>query len=275
MIKDILVNLPVRSNSDETAHFAVSVARRLDAHITGAAFVYAPFIPPAPALALPPNFVEQQQEEALRFAKEALEQFERAAKREELPHKVHQLSLPTTDAPQDFAEIARRFDLSIVPQANPDEFSINGMIAEAALFASGRPILVMPYTQRDPIKLDRVTVCWDGSRAAARALADALPLLKLAKSVNILIAEGEPPKSNELAGADVAQHLARHGIKVIVEQTMLTIDIASTILNFASDHGTDLLVMGGYGHSRLREFILGGATRGILKSMTVPVLMSH
>ena len=119
-------------------------------------------------------------------------------------------------------------------------------------------------------------VCWDGSRNAARAIADALPLLARAKAVEVVIVTGKPGESDEIAGADIAHHLARHGLKVEVERLVARdIDITSTLLSRAADLGADLIVMGGYGHSRWREFVLGGATRGILASMTVPVLMSH
>ena len=137
-------------------------------------------------------------------------------------------------------------------------------------------MLIVPYIQRAGLKLDRAMVCWDGSRNAARAIADALPLLARAKAVEVVIVTGEPGKSDEIAGADIGQHLARHGLKVEVERLVARdIDITSTLLSRAADLGADLMVMGGYGHSRLREFVLGGATRGILASMTVPVLMSH
>ena len=137
-------------------------------------------------------------------------------------------------------------------------------------------MLIVPYIQKAGLKLDRAMVCWDGSRNAGRAVADALPLLARAKTVEVVIVTGGPGKSDEVAGADIAHHLARHGLKVEVERLVARdIDITSTILSRAADIGADLIVMGGYGHSRLREFVLGGATRGILASMTVPVLMSH
>ena len=124
--------------------------------------------------------------------------------------------------------------------------------------------------------LDRVMVCWDGSRAAARAVGDALPFLKKAKQVEIVIVSTKPNEKDEMPGADLGQHLARHGLKVEINQiTSPDIDVASTILSHAADFSTDVIVMGGYGHSRLREFVLGGVTRGMLESMTVPVLMSH
>jgi nucleotide-binding universal stress UspA family protein len=124
--------------------------------------------------------------------------------------------------------------------------------------------------------LDHVMICWDGSRAATRAIADGMPLLERAKQIEVVIIAANEAKSNELPGVDLGQHLARHGLKIDVKRmTAPDIDVAATILSYAADTGTDLIVMGGYGHSRLREFVLGGVTRGILESMTVPVLMSH
>jgi len=119
-------------------------------------------------------------------------------------------------------------------------------------------------------------MCWDGSRAATRAIADSLPLINRAKQIEVVIIGNGPAKSGEVPGADLGAHLARHKLKVDVKRiTAPDIDVASTILSYAADSSADLIVMGGYGHSRLREFVLGGATRGILESMTVPVLMSH
>ena len=134
----------------------------------------------------------------------------------------------------------------------------------------------MPFIQKVGLKLDRVMVCWDGGRASTRAIGDAMPLLEKAKQIEVVVVGSKPPKSDEVSGADLGQHLARHGVNVDVKRiTSPDIDVASTILSYAADASADLIVMGGYGHSRLREFILGGATRAILESMTVPVLMSH
>jgi nucleotide-binding universal stress UspA family protein len=149
-------------------------------------------------------------------------------------------------------------------------------MAEAALFQSGRPVLVVPYIQRTGLKLDRLLVCWDGSRSAARAVGDAMPFIVRAKATEIVMVANEAAKSDEMPGADIAHHLARHGAKVEVKRIVsIETDVASTILSHAADSSADFLVMGGYGHSRLREFVLGGATRGILASMTLPTLMSH
>jgi nucleotide-binding universal stress UspA family protein len=186
------------------------------------------------------------------------------------------LDVPVTSAPNVFANIARRFDLAIIGQPEPHKPALERLIIEAALFDSGRPVLMVPYIQRTGLKLDRVMVGWDGSRSAARAVADAIPLLVRAKAIEVVIVATEPAKSDEMSGADIAHHLARHGAKVEVKSIVTAeTDVANTILSHAADISADFLVMGGYGHSRLREFILGGVTRGILSSMTLPTLMSH
>ena len=134
----------------------------------------------------------------------------------------------------------------------------------------------MPYIQKAPLKLDNVMVCWDGSRQAARAIGDAMPLLVKSQRVEVVIVTNERGKEDEIEGADMAEHLARHGLKVDVHRIGGgDIDVADALLSHAADSGADFMVMGGYGHSRLREFVLGGVTRSILQSMTIPMLMSH
>ena len=158
----------------------------------------------------------------------------------------------------------------------PESSAIEEKIVEAALFDSGRPVIVVPYIQKAPLKLDRVMVCWDGSRAAARAIADATPLLERAGLVEVVIIANERGKQDKIEGADMGQHLARHGLEVEVKRIDYgNLDVADALLSHAADSDVDFIVMGGYGHSRLREFVLGGVTRSILRTMTAPVLMSH
>jgi len=119
-------------------------------------------------------------------------------------------------------------------------------------------------------------VCWDGSRAATRAIADAMPLLERAGTIEVVIVTNDRGKRDGIEGADMGLHLARHGLKVDVTRiTRGDLDVVDALLSHAADSGADFMVMGGYGHSRLREFVLGGVTRSILHSMTVPTLMSH
>jgi nucleotide-binding universal stress UspA family protein len=173
--------------------------------------------------------------------------------------------------------VARRFDLSVIMQSDPDGLD-TGRLIEGLLFESGRPVVLVPYIQRDGLKLDRVVCCWDGSRPAARAINDALPFLTKAGAVDLLIVLNEKTRNDqrEILGVRMAKHLARHDIKAEVKTSVAPdIDVASAILSYAADSTATMIVMGAYGHSRVRELILGGATRGILGSMTVPVLMSH
>ena len=275
MIKDIVVNLGVDVSRDRTAEYAVSLARAFDAHVTGIGFAYDVFVPGSIFGSIPVELASAERAKNEKAARAAIAAFEEVARGARVSAASHVLSISLVDSADNFGKLARRFDLAVVGQAEPDKTARN-LIIEAALFESGRPILVVPYIQREGLELDCVMVCWDGSRSAARAVADALPFLVRAEAVEVVLVASEPGKSDEIPGADIAHHLARHGLKVELKRIVsVDVDVTNTILSHAADIGCDLLVMGGYGHSRLREFVLGGVTRGILKSMTVPTLMSH
>ena len=277
MIKDIVANLPVNGSRDVVTAFSASVAAALDAHLAGIALVYEPLVPMMIDMyGVPADVIEAQRAENLKTAKAAVQRFEEVAERTAIRAEARMLDAPAASAPNIFAQVARRFDLSIIGQPEPDKPTLDRLIVEAVLFDSGRPVLIVPYIQRTALKLDRVLVCWDGSRSAARAVGDAMSFIVRAKTAELVMVASESTKSDELPGADIAHHLARHGAKVSVERIVSTeVNVASTILSHAADTSADLLVMGGYGHSRLREFVLGGVTRGILGTMTVPTLMSH
>ena len=277
MIKDLVVNLSHHDSRDVAMEFAVSTAAAFNAHLVGIAFVYDPIVPAmADMYGMPAQVIESQRAENEKAAKAAIDKFNEAARSAALSAEARTLDAPVATAPGVFAQIARRFDLSIVGQPEPDKPELDRLVVEAALFETGRPVLVVPYIQRAGLELDHVMLCWDGSRSAARAAADAMPFILRAKAVEIVIVASEPAKSDELPGADMAHHLARHGARVELKRIVTSeTDVASTILSHAADNSADFLVMGGYGHSRLREFILGGVTRGILASMTIPTLLSH
>lgn len=275
MIKDIVVNLGLGTR-DPAGDFAISVAATFEAHVTGVAVAYEPVIPGTVMGGIPPEFIESQRTEAEAKARAATARFEQAAKRNSLSYETLMMTASVSAAADRIGRMGRRADLLIVAQPSRDEGLAEEVIDEGVLFESGRPVIFVPFIQKTGLKLDRVMVCWDGSRTAARAVADSLPLLKKAKQVEVVVVANGRGKENEIPGADLGQHLARHGLKVDVKRlTSPDIDVASTILSYAADSAADFMVMGGYGHSRLREFVLGGATRGILESMTVPVLMSH
>jgi len=276
MIKDLLVNLTIGAERDYAADYAVSIAEAFAAHIAGIAFAYEPVVPPTIMGGIPANYIEAQRADAEKAAGEAVARYEEKARRAGLSAESRVMDASIAGASDLFGRMARRFDISVVGQAEPEKVAPEELIIEAALFESGRPVVVVPYIQRDGLKLDRVLIGWDGSRNAARSIGDALPLLALAKSVDVVMVASDKVKSDELPGADIAEHLARHRLKVEVKRMPSGgIDVANALLSYAADASIDFIVMGGYGHSRLREFILGGATRGILTSMTVPVMMSH
>jgi nucleotide-binding universal stress UspA family protein len=276
VIKDIIVNLSVGEGANAAADYAVSLAAAFDAHLAGIAFLYDPIVPVSGAGYIPADVIEAQERDNAAAAKAAIDRFVAAGKRAGVAAEPLTLSGSFAGVGDQFGRIARRFDLSIVGQAEPGTSAVEEIIAESALFESGRPVIVVPYIQKAPLKLDRVMLCWDGSRAAARAIADAMPLLERAGRVEIVIVANERGKKDEIEGADMGAHLARHGLNVEVKRTVLgDIDVADVILSHAADAGSDFIVMGGYGHSRLREFVLGGVTRTIFRSMTAPVLMSH
>jgi nucleotide-binding universal stress UspA family protein len=175
---------------------------------------------------------------------------------------------------------ARYADLTILGQLDPDHGEANLVRPrpEHVTLASGRPILVIPYAGTFDVVGRRVLIGWNATREAARAVADAMPLLTGAEVVTVLTIDPRegPHGHGELPGADISLHLARHGVKAEIDRTTSAdLPVGEVILSRAADLGADLLVMGAYGHSRARELLLGGATRSLLRSMTLPVLMSH
>jgi nucleotide-binding universal stress UspA family protein len=275
MIKDIVVNLSL-GDGGPAGDYAVSVAEAFGAHIAGIAFLYDPIVPVSSIGYIPAVVIDTQQAENDKSAQAAIDRFAAATSRAGVSAEPLTLSASFAGAGEQFGRVARRFDLAVVGQAKPEANSVEEIIAESALFESGRPVIVVPYIQKAPHKLDLVMVCWDGSRPATRAIADAMPLLERAGRVELVIVTNERGKQDEIEGADMGQHLARHGLKVEVERIAGgNIDVADALLSHAADSGADFMVMGGYGHSRLREFVLGGVTHSILRSMTLPVLLSH
>ncbi|MBV9429172.1 MAG: universal stress protein [Bradyrhizobiaceae bacterium] len=272
MIKDIVVKLSLAS-PDHAGDFALSLAAAFEADVTAVAFAYEPEILPDPSGQGSRRFMRLREENE-EGASAAAAAFEKQAGDAGVTAATRVMTTTLSASYDLFGQIARRFDLAVVGQDEPETEQSEALVAEGALFESGRPLILVPYIHKTGLKLDRVMVCWDGSRPAARALADAMPLLTRARQVDVVIVA--QAKSEEIPGADVAEHLARHGVNVTVQRIAPgDLDVKDTLLNYAADSTADMIVMGGYGHSRMREFILGGVTRGMLASMTVPTLMSH
>jgi nucleotide-binding universal stress UspA family protein len=187
---------------------------------------------------------------------------------------VEHPQLAFSDLRAAFLAQARVNDVCIL-DAEPSAIDIDRGLIEAVLFESGRPLLIVP-PGRVAFAARRILVAWDGSLPSARALGDALPLLRAADAVELVSVVGEKDLSQLVPGADAAPYLARHGVNVTV--TALTAengDVAETLRQSASETAADLIVMGAYKHSRLREWVLGGVTQSLLKASPVPLFMSH
>jgi nucleotide-binding universal stress UspA family protein len=173
---------------------------------------------------------------------------------------------------------ARVADLVIVGQAEPDgpPTTTPSDLAEGVAMAAECPVLIVPFIGAAKPPGKTMMLCWNDSREAKHAAVGAMPLLVAAEKVIVLIVDPKTGRDREQPGADVAVWLARHGVKVAVQLDSATdSDVGGVILSRAADHDVDLIVMGIYGHSRLRERVLGGASRTLLASMTAPLLVAH
>jgi nucleotide-binding universal stress UspA family protein len=276
--KNLLVLVDDTRSCAARIAFAIDLAAAHDAHLTGL-YVIAEASPAAFAQGFPPELMNQLQQQARAQADAALAAFGQAARRNQIAFESRIDRVLYTEIADAVASNARYADLAILGQHDPDDPSSGPRyLPEEVILGCGRPVLVLPYIGPAATFGERVFVAWDASREAARAVNDALPLLRRAKQVGVLTVNPRPwPFGHgEEPGADIGLHLARHGVKVEVQRIEAPdIDPANAILSHLADHSADLLVMGAYGHSRLREFVLGGVTRTILGEMTVPALMSH
>lgn len=180
----------------------------------------------------------------------------------------------TSDVPEIVTEYARLQDLTMIPIDTAASFP--PYIAQAVIFGSGRPVLIFPASRVGEASLDSIGIAWDYSRPAARAVADALPLLKRAKKIVIVTITQEKLIETRHSGAQLVKHLASHGIEATVEEVPAGgKPIGKALEAYAMTRQLDLLVMGAYGHSRIRDFLLGGATKSIVANPPIPVLLSH
>lgn len=279
-MKDILVHLDDSEECGHRIYTAISLAKKHDAHILGVALKIKSTIADYIGEALPSGFQEAQREAVEQAARNALGRFETDAKEAGVSYETTTIERSAAKAPAALAFHARHSDLTILAQTNYDKggASFNTALYEAALFESGRPIYLVPYVGKKQQPVKTAVVAWDGGAKSARAVNDAIPLLQDREETIILVINAEEREGahGQKPGADIASHLARYGIKTRIErETIRDIDIDKAILNFLADSGADLLVMGAYGHSRLREKAFGGVTQNILKEMTAPVLMSN
>ncbi|MBR0713505.1 universal stress protein [Bradyrhizobium liaoningense] len=278
MIKDILVHIPTERPMRPVIDGSISLAANLNAHLDAVSVGYvatstAYVMEGGAAVAA---VFEMERERAMERAATALSVFESEAKNAGIAYSCLPLGAIPADAASAVGAMARLYDLSVVLQPDPEHGSFDNDLSREILFQSGGPVLFLPHIYRGSFKTERIGVCWDGSRVAARAVRDAMPFLMRAEEIAIIAVNEAESAPGEASADALAKHLARLGLSTrIVSLSAVRADIQPTILSLAADESLDLLVMGGYGHSRLQESFLGGVTRAMLQSMTVPTLMSH
>jgi len=268
--KDILVCVDANKVATSCLDVACLLSKKFDAHVVALHVLPPPVILPEAMGAIPAELIEAQEATARRKSDEVKREVDAVSQRTGCSIEWRAVEAEVTDMAVLHSHYA---DLIVLGQTAEETSSGT---AEATLMGSGRPVLIVPHHGKFRSVGEHVLVAWNRTRESTRTVHDALPLLTHARKVTVM--EVNPPHERDahIAGADIAQHLARHGVKAEVSSTTADdIGIAEAILSRAADLGSDCLVMGGYGHSRLREFTFGGVTREILRSMTIPVLMSH
>jgi nucleotide-binding universal stress UspA family protein len=276
--KTILVHVDDAANVEARIELAANLAKAEDAHLIGTAmtgvsrFLFETMSADAGTAGIAP-FLETVRQRTERL----LTPFEEIVRR--VGVRSFEKRMTDDEAAGGLSLEARYSDLVIVGQYDPDGNapSTYADMPEYVAMNGGSPVLIVPYTGALTRVGERAMIAWDGSMEATKTVHSAIPMLRRAKNVDVVVfnARTDAQGHGEQPGADIALYLARHNIQVNVIQQKTEIDIGNALLSLAADNNADLLIMGCYGHSRFREVLLGGPTRTVLQSMTIPVLMAH
>ena len=278
--KDILVHIDDSPICAHRTQAALALAKRQGASVTGVAIELESTISRYVGMEFPSSLDLAQQDIVRKAADNAIAKFEKAAGEAGVKSNTQRIVGGATRAPALLSFHARHADITFMGQPTWDEpgAMFQESLLDGVMFASGRPVYVVPYIGRFDMQMRKAVVAWDGGKKAVRALNDAIPLLegRGGEVIVLVINPGERRGAHgPKPGADIVAHLQRHGLNAKVErQDIKEISPDTAILNFLADCGADLLIMGAYGHSRLRERAFGGVTNTILHQMTTPVLMS-
>jgi nucleotide-binding universal stress UspA family protein len=277
--KTILVSLNEVGRLAELIAAAVTLGRETGAHVSGLYVVPAVQVYPSVGFEAAPQVFEGNRSFFKDNGARVKQAFEEAMRREGLSHDYHLIDARTPVIADEVVASGRVADLVIVSATNPEEITgVERDFVEQTVMGLGRPVIVLPFKGKATISLNEVIIGWDGGREAARASFDALPLLKKAAKVRVvrIDPQKDPSLRGSVAGADLAEALSRHGVKAEAQGYPTEgQDEGQALMRCAEDSGAGLIVMGAYGHSRLAEFIFGGATRFVLNRLVCPVLMSH
>ena len=275
--KTILVHLDDSERCDIRLATAIGVASDARARLIGVYIAPMQALSPSIATLLPADVVAARQHD-LGAAQHAAERRFRSAT-DAAGLERTEWRAPAGLALDEIVAHGRCGDLLVFGQRDraDQDFLFNEELIATALVAAGRPLLIVPYIGTAATLGQNVMIAWNGSREASRAVADAMPVLERARQVGVLADRGNSDAEVEhsLSNTRLLEWLHDHGIEAQLELAGRDADVGETLLSRAADQNADLIVMGGYGHTRLRELVLGGVTRTLLRAMTVPVLMSH
>lgn len=280
MIQDLMLPITGTAGDDNAVNASVALAANYGAHVSVVQSVILPLPVPSPWGITPDLMLSEMYAElSAEAARQAIRLRNRLDK-ESVSWEVRVDETKFVDSPRAMALHARYADLSVMtaPARGADDAARVRAFFSALLFESGRPVLVIPPHHAAELPLRHVVVAWKPCREAARALHDALPLLTRATSIDVVTVDPVVGDMGHGAdpGVDIATHLARHGLSVnVVNRPSGDQTVATALLRHAAESGAQLLVAGGYGHSRLREWVLGGTTRELLQAIHLPILFSH
>lgn len=276
--KTILVHVDQSAHAPARMRIAAQIALDEGAHLVGVAMTgISRFLYQDSAIDLSRSIVAQHIDLLNDQAQQALAQFEAIAKNMGL--SAIESRLVQDEAEGGLAMHARYADLVVLSQSDPAApvSGVIGDLPEYVMLNCARPVLVVPHAGEFTHPGRHPLIAWDASIEATRAVTNAIPLLQRADKVTLALVNpsGQFDAHGDEPGADIALYLARHGVNIHVIVHRTRVDAGNALLSLAADLQSDLLVMGGYGHTRFRELILGGVTKTLLDSMTLPVLMSH
>lgn len=277
--RTIVLHLTNEARAQALVDAAIGVARQHEAHLIGLYVIPSVEIHVAAEVPVTADILSAQREFYMEQAERIRAIFDKATTKAGFSCEWRTVDATGASVADAVMAHGRCADLIICGQSDPANDPASLLRAgEEVMMAGGRPVLFIPTAGSFATIGTNVTVGWNGSREAARATFDALPMLKMAKQVRILAVNPDDTDlhGTSLPGSELATALSRHGVKCEAAHSVAPdISVGDELLSRLADRGSDLLVMGGFGHSRFREFVFGGATRNILGHMTVPVLMSH
>lgn len=281
MFKDLILHITDTPGDGNALDMALALAEHAHAHLTVVGSVYLPAPVPG-AWGVPPDasWMQRIYAETRAMAEAQAARLRDRIDRESVPSEVRLIESVAADSLHKAALHTHYADLAVMTSAQGDlgERSAVRAFFSALLLESGRPVLIVPPHCQVKMPPRHVVVAWRPTREASRALHDAMPLLRAAESVDVLEIEAGPEERSEdgaQPGADIATHLARHDLKVRVVVQQSGGSVTTELLRHCEQSGAQLLVAGGYGHSRFREWVLGGTTRELLQFAQLPVFFSH